>query len=79
MIKDSEQESQQGNNSVINLEEESDEERQPLPSNNQMTLRHDEEFPMRNLEMDQDTENLHHEEVTEQEDVVNHVSDTPDT
>lgn len=44
-----------------------------------MTLRHDDKFPMRNPEMDQDTENLHHEEVTEQVDAVNPISDTQDT
>ena len=38
-------------------EDDSDEENHEMPSNNQMILRHDEEFPMRILEME--TEDVH--------------------
>ena len=65
MIRDSEQESSKVNNSIINVEDDSDDEKQALPSNNQMTPLHDEEFPMRNHVVIQDSEDDHHVEVSE--------------
>ena len=50
-----------------------------LPSNNQMTLRHDEEFPMRNHVMNQDSQNIHHDEVSENVERSHSHSDIRDT
>ena len=79
MIKYSEKESSKVNNSIINLEDESDDEKQALPSNNQMTLRHDEEFPMRNHVLNQDSENTHHDDVSENVEHSHSHSDIRDT
>ena len=47
MVKDSEEEPSKRKNIIVEVEDDSDEEKLDTPSNNQMTLRHDDEFPMR--------------------------------
>ena len=47
MIKDSEEEPSEWKNIIVEVEDDSGEEKLDMPSNNQMTLRHDEEFPIR--------------------------------
>ena len=74
MIKDSEEEPSERKNSIVEIEDESDEEKHDVPSNNQMTLRHDEEFPMRIPEME--TENIHHRDVSGNDLSESHIPDT---
>ena len=62
MIKDSEEEPSERKNIFVEIEDDSDEEKLDTPSNNQMTLKHDEEFPMRIPEME--TEDIHQRAVS---------------
>ena len=52
MLRDSEEESSERRNIIMESEDDSDVEKLDMPSNNQMILRHDEEFPMRIPEME---------------------------
>ena len=74
MIRDSEEEPSERKNIIVEIEDESDEEKHDVPSNNQMTLRHDEEFPMRIPEME--TEGIHRRDVSGNDLSERHVPDT---
>ena len=77
MIKDSEEEPPERKNIIVEIEDESDEENHDMPSNNQMNLRHDEEFPMRIPKME--TEDIHQRDVSGNDLSERHVQESSHT
>lgn len=71
MIKDSEKNAPIGKEPIVSIWDDSDDEKlKDKPSNNQMTLPHDEEFPSKNFEMNSPIETQHPDIHVQSEEVV---------